>query len=249
MTFSITEENTQIPEITITGTCLGGTIITDIPEWITLENVTDNNSDPSISTNAFSYKLKLALTEENESSFPKELPSAINIKIANKQSLDKTTTVNVDFKEIASAEEITNFDGKKGASDIRVNTNGKTLSLITYSMFKVPELSHTYNSTYCNDTNGGKTWLESKRQTTTEIVNNRRKYVYDITVKESNGTDAKYQLHQSTIVLSYNTQTIKSYNIWRGASFYGYPVDITKGSGSAYYSAIKKEIVGGHQLI
>lgn len=241
ITMSVEADKTQIPETTITGTCIGGCVIKNLPEWITLENIAEYNSDPTTSGNNFSYKLKLALTENNKNIFPQSLPEPINVKIVNKQDLDKAATVNISFTETASAEDITNFDEKNSPTTYRVNTSGKTLSVNAYSMFKVPELSSAYNLTYCDDINNGKAWITPLPQTVnTEIVNNRRKYTYNITIKESSGKDANYQFHQGTITLKYNDNTIKEYTICRGASFAAYPVDVTKGSGSKYYSGIKK---------
>ncbi|CAK7067624.1 MAG: hypothetical protein PARBA_02593 [Parabacteroides sp.] len=67
-------------------------------------------------------------------------------------------------------------------------------------------------------------------------MDNRRKYTFNVVVNGASGTDEAYQLHKGSVSIKYNSTTLKSYTIWRGASYYGYPA----GGGSPYYTAIKK---------
>ncbi|CAK7043792.1 MAG: hypothetical protein PARBA_01483 [Parabacteroides sp.] len=134
------------------------------------------------------------------------------------------------------AEDLTNYE-EKTSEGYRVGTRGKTMTVSFYSMF-LPTLSPDYNNSYCNSQNGGNTWLDKSKLINTELVNNRRKYTFNVVVDEATGTDATYQLHKATIHIKQNNTTVKSYILWRGASYVGYPMD--SGSASPYYTAIKK---------
>ena len=221
------EANNDIPSITIIGNCIGGSTL-EGPEWLTY----DKTECP---TDDFSYTVKL---DPSKSGFPTTVPADQTIKVINGLAKDKETPVTVSFSEATAwlAEDLAGQDEKNDSYGYRVGTNGKTMTVSFYGMFVTPELSTSYDGTYCNSKNGGNTWLNSSRLIKTEIGNNRRKYTYDIVVANSSGTDAEYQLHKATMNIKHNGNTVKSYTIWRGASYYGYPT----GEGSPYYTAIKK---------
>ena len=219
-----------IPTQTITGTCLGGSII-EGPEWLTYKTTSSDKT-------GFSYVIELNPSKEN---FPEALPSAQTITIKNKTDNSKSSTVIVNFTDemqIAtplSGYETTGHDASKG---YRVATTGKTLTVSYYSMF-IPELSIDYDPAYCTSTNNGNTWLaESKMRTDVEIVNNRRKYTFDIIVNGSEGDDPEYQLHKASVSIKQNGENKEAYTIWRGVSYIGYPME--SGSASPYYTTIKK---------
>ncbi|CAK7064870.1 MAG: hypothetical protein PARBA_02452 [Parabacteroides sp.] len=221
------EANNDIPSITITGNCIGGSTL-EGPEWLTY----DKTECP---TDDFSYTVKL---DPSKSGFPTTVPADQTIKVINGLAKDKATPVTVSFSEATAwlAEDLAGQDEKNDSYGYRVGANGKTMTVSFYGMFVTPELSTSYDGTYCNSKNGGNTWLNSSRLIKTEIGNNRRKYTYDIVVTNSSGTDAEYQLHKATMNIKHNGNTVKSYTIWRGASYFGYPT----GEGSPYYTAIKK---------
>lgn len=114
------------------------------------------------------------------------------------------------------------------------------MTLSFYSMFTAPAISSEvlYDTDYCNSENGGNTWLGSATPAKTEVANNRRKYTYNIVVNPSSRTDAAYQLHKATLKIKQNNTEIKTYTIWRGTSYVGYP--IVDGS-APYYSAVEIE--------
>ncbi len=220
-----------VPTLTITGTCFGGSTI-EGPEWLTYKTMSSDKT-------GFSYVIELNPSKEN---FPDVLPSAQTVTIKNKTDNSKTAEVTVNFTEAdawlatpLSGYEATGHDASKG---YRVATTGKTLTVSYYSMF-IPELSIDYDPDYCTSTNNGNTWLaESKMQANVEIVNNRRKFAFDIIVNGSEGDDPKYQLHKASVSIKQNGKKIDTYTIWRGTSYIGYPME--SGSASPYYTAIKK---------
>lgn len=64
-------------------------------------------------------------------------------------------------------------------------------------------------------------------------------YFDPLTYDIATGTeDADYQLHKATMNIKHNNTTVKSYTIWRSASYIGYPME--SGASSPYYTAIKK---------
>ena len=216
----------NVPSITITGTSPGGTTL-EGPAWLTY-------SGTNTAADNFSYTVKL---NPSKSGFPTSVPANQSIKLINKIDPDKTTTVTVSFSEANAwvASDLTNAD-EKSSNDYRVSTNGKTMTVSFYSMFAAPTLSTDYDGSYCNSQNGGNSWLNSSKLIWTEIVNNRRKYTYNITVNRTSGMDAAYQLHRAVMNIKHNGSTVKSYIIWRGASYISYPA----GGGSPYYTAIRK---------
>ena len=222
-----------VPTLTITGTCFGGSTI-EGPEWLTYKTMSSDKT-------GFSYVIELNPSKEN---FPDVLPSAQTVTIKNKTDNSKTAEVTVNFTEAdawlatpLSGYETTGHDASKG---YRVATTGKTLTMSYYSMFTqfTPELSIDYDTDYCTSANNGNTWLaESKMRTDVEIVNNRRKFTFDIIVNGSEGDDPEYQLHKASVSIKQNGKNIDTYTIWRGASYFGYP---TNGGVVPYYTAIKK---------
>ncbi len=216
--------NNNIPSITITGTCPGGTTL-EGPAWLTYpetETATDN----------FSYTVNL---DPSQTDFPTSVPANQTIKLINKADPDKSATVTVSFTEADAwlAGDPTGIDAKDATLGYRVAASGKTLNVSVYSMF-TPELQPDYDTKYCTATNDGNTWLDCSKLIATEVVNNRRKYTYEVVVKPSKGTDASYQLHKAGI--KHNTTSICT--LWRGASYVGYPMGSS--SASPYYTAIKK---------
>ncbi|WP_459186909.1 hypothetical protein ACGE0T_12165 [Parabacteroides sp. APC149_11_2_Y6] len=220
------EANYSVPSFTITGKSVGGSKISG-PDWLTYE--TTNSS-----TNLFSYTVKL---DPSKSSFPTAVPGEQTIRIINSGDETKVVEVKVSFTEANAwiASNLANYD-QYTSDGYRVGTGGKTMTVSFYSMFAAPALSTSYDSNYCSSKNGGNTWLNSSKLAKTEIVNNRRKYTYNIVVTGSSGTDAAYQLHRAVMNIKQNSTTIKSYTLWRGASYIRYPA----GGGSPYYTAIRK---------
>ena len=216
----------NIPSITITGTSPGGTTL-EGPEWLTY-------SGTSAATDNFSYTVNLDLVKGG---VPTSVPANQAIRLINKTDPDKSTTVTVSFTEANAwiASDLANYD-EKASDGYRVGTGGKTMTVSFYSMFATPALSTSYDGTYCDSKNGGNTWLNSSKLVKTEVVNNRRKYTYNIVVTGSSGTDAAYQLHKAVMNIKQNSITVKSYTLWRGASYVRYPA----GGGSPYYTAIRK---------
>ena len=222
------ETNNKVSSFTITGKSVGGSKISG-PNWLTYETT-------SSSTNLFSYTVML---DPSKSGFPTTVPGEQTIRITNSGDETKVVEVKVNFTEENAwlATDLANYD-EKTSDGYRSGTNGKTMTVSFYSMFAAPSLSSsiTYDNTYCTTANGGKSWLGNITHKETIVENNRRKYIYNIAVTKSSGTDAAYQLHKATINIKQNSTTVKSYIIWRGASYYGYPA----GGGSPYYTAIKK---------
>ena len=214
---------------TIAGKSVGGSKISG-PDWLTYETT-------SSSTNLFSYTVKL---DPSKSSFPTSVPGEQTIRVINSGDETKAVEVKVSFTEEKAwlATDLANYD-EKTSDGYRVGTNGKTMTISFYGMFTAPTLSSsiTYDSKYCTTSNGGKSWLGNITHKETKIENNRRKYIYNIVVGNSSGTDAAYQLHKAMMDVKQNGTTLKSYTIWRGASYYGYP---TNGGTVPYYAAIKK---------
>ena len=214
-----------VPSFTITGKSVGGSNISG-PEWLTYGTT-------SSSTNLFSYTVKL---DPSKSGFPTAVPGEQTIRIINSGDETKVVEVKVRFTE-ANAWLATDLSGynESNSSGYRVVTGGKTMTLSFYSMF-APTLSPDYDRSYCNSQNGGNSWLNNSKLVKTELVNNRRKYTFNVVVNAASGTDAAYQLHRAVMNIRHNGNTVKSYTIWRGASYYGYPA----GGDSPYYTAIRK---------
>ena len=225
------EANNEIPEITIAGQCAGGSEISG-PDWLTYETTgTDEET--------FSYKVQLI---PSLTGFPESVPAEQTLTITNKIVKSLKTTVKVSFTEaeprmtdLTGYTDDSEHDPEKG---YRVTPLGKTLTFSFYSMFIQPNILSeiNYDPIYCNNANGGNSWLNVTHSTS--IEENRCKYTYSIQVAPSTGTDAAYQLHKATLQLKQNSTTVKSYTIWRGASYVGYPMG--SGSASPYYTAIKK---------
>ena len=216
----------NIPSITITGTSPGGTTL-EGPAWLTYP-------ETSAATDNFSYTVQL---DPSKTDFPTSVPADQLIKLVNKTDPDKSTTVTVRFTE-ANARLATDLSGydESNSNGYRVVTGGKTMTVSFYSMFTAPALSTSYDGSYCNSQNGGNSWLNNSKLVKTEVVNNRCKYTFNVVVNAASGTDAAYQLHRAVMNIRHNGNTIKSYTIWRGASYYGYPA----GGDSPYYTAIRK---------
>ena len=228
------EANNEIPEITITGKCFGGSEISG-PDWLTYETTgTDEET--------FSYKVQLI---PSLTGFPESVPEEQILTITNKRVKSLTTTVKVSFTEaepwrtdLTGYTDNSRHDPEKG---YRVTPSGKTLTIFYYSMFtQLDKISSevSYDPVYCNDTNGGNSWLGNVTYVGKSVEENRIKYTYTVQVAPSKGTDKEYQLHKATLQLIQEGAEIKSYTIWRGASYIGYP--IVDGS-ALYYSAVEIE--------
>ncbi|WP_455638912.1 hypothetical protein [Parabacteroides sp.] len=218
-------QNTNVPSITIQGSCLGGNTL-DGPEWITYDKKETTDK-------TFSYTLSL---KPDIANFPTSVPSTQTIQIKNRLNTDKVTEVKVNFTEANAwiASTLSGYDEISG-TEYRVNNNAlKTLSISYYTMFLKPTVTPTYDGTYCDS--GSKNWL-TVSEPEVRVENNRRKCTYTITVSKASGTDVDYQLHKGAITIKYNTTQLANYTIWRGASRFGYPA----GGGSPYYTAIKKD--------
>ena len=228
------EVNNEIPEITITGQCFGGSEISG-PDWLTYETTGTDEEN-------FSYKVQLI---PSLTGFPESVPEEQTLTITNKSVKSLKTTVKVGFIEaepwmtdLSGYIDDSGHDPRKG---YRVTPSGKTLTVSYYSMFTEPKRLSSevgYDPAYCTDTNGGNSWLGNITYTGKSIGENRCKYTYSIQVAPSAGTDPEYQLHKATIQLKQEGTEVKSYTIWRGASYVGYPIE----NGSApYYSAVEIE--------
>ena len=219
-----------VPTQAITGTCFGGSTI-EGPEWLTYKTTSSDKT-------GFSYVIELNPSKEN---FPDALPSAQTITIRNKTDNSKTAEVTVNFTEADAwlATDLVSYDEYSSSNGYRVKSDATTTMTVSfYGMFVAPELTTpVYDGTYCT-TSAMKTWLGSSTLAKTEVVNNRCKYTFNIVVDAATGTDPAYQLHKGSIGIKYNTTTLKSYTIWRGASYVGYPME--SGSASPYYTSIKK---------
>ena len=229
VTLSATKDVNQIPQTTISGTCLGGCFL-EGEDWIIYDKT-------SVDTEAYAYKLSLNPSTTN---FPTTLPGTKTITIKNNQDPTKTTTVGVSFAEVDAwiiASPTSSQYAESTSDGYRINTSGGTMTVSLYTMFAIPTLSASYDGTYCNNSNNGTSWL-TFTQTKSEQVGNRKKYTFTIKVTNSTGTDATYQLHKADALIKQGgtgTQ-IQKYTVWRGASYYGYPA----GTGSPYYTAIKR---------
>ncbi|WP_459188217.1 fimbrial protein [Parabacteroides sp. APC149_11_2_Y6] len=219
----------EVPELIIEGQCAGGSTL-DGPAWLTYETADTDEEN-------FSYKVKLVPSKEG---FPESLPTDQTLTIVNKSATNMKTSVTVNFREEASlAEDIKGYVAYDAIKGYRVNnTLQTTMTVSFYGMFAPLTSEILYDLDYCNSTNGGNTWLDNSKLAKTEIAGNRRKYTYNIVVNKSTGTDAAYQLHKAVISFKQNNNEFKSYTIWRGASYVGYP--IVDGS-ALYYSAVEVE--------
>lgn len=215
-------QNGNIPSITISGNCPGGCTISG-PAWLTYNTTSTKGA-------TYSYTLSLV---PSKSGFPTSVPGNQTISIENLQSssLKQTVTVNVTEDNAWIASDLSGYDN---AGETRVGTAGRTLTVAVWGMFVTPNINNNYNGTYCNGTNGGNTWLNNTKLAKTEIVNNRRKYTFNVVVNAASGTDAAYQYHEASPQVRYGNTVIKTYKIIRGVSPYSYPA----GSGSPYYCAL-----------
>ena len=238
LAFNIQDNTTQVPEVLIAGKCIGGCEIIGLPEWITVENQTDNNNASTTDADTYSFKLKLIVNDQNKDKFP-IMPKQTILNLRNKRATSEATLVTIVFSEniqvsISSADE----SNPMNPYENRAGTGGKTMKALILSMFPLtPE--YTYDNQYCPAQNNGNTWLQNSTLTSNGLTNNRHNYTLNIVVDPSSGTDANYQLHRATIDLKSGSKTQKTLIVWRGASFYGYPVNTANGSGSPYYSAVK----------
>lgn len=226
------EANNEIPEIIITGQCAGGSRISG-PDWLTYETTETDEEN-------FSYKVQLI---PSLAGFPKSIPAEQTLTITNKVAKSLTTTVKVSFTEAEPClEALSGYIDDSGHDPVkgyRVTPSGKTLTISYYSMFTElerlsPEVN--YDPAYCTGTNGGNSWLNVTYGKS--IEGNRCKYTYSIQVAPATGDDAEYQLHKATLLLKQEGTVVRSYTIWRGVSYVGYPME--NGSASPYYTAIKK---------
>lgn len=228
MNMQVNNASNDLPTITISGKCIGGSTI-EGPDWLTY---TPANS----STEDFSYTVSI---NPNAISLPTSSPGNQTITVKNKANETKTTAVTVNITETKAREGSvisSSYTENLGSSSYRISTSGGTLKITAYGMFVAPTTTYSYDGTYCNSTNSGNSWLQNAT-TEKKIVNNRREYTLLIPVKAASGTDAAYQLHKGGITLNHNGNALKSYTIWRGASTVGYPVS---NGGSPYYTALKK---------
>lgn len=230
MNMQVNNAINDLPTITISGKCIGGSTI-EGPDWLTYTPTNSGNAE------AFSYTVTI---NPNSSTLPTTSPDYQTITVKNKADAGKTTTVTVNITETTARQgTITSYTENLGSDSYRISTNGGTLQITAYGMFVAPTATYSYDGTYCNATNSGNSWLQSATSTYT-IVNSRRQYTLSIPVKNASGTDAAYQLHKASITVKHNGSTLKSYTIWRGASTTGYKVNTAQSSGSPYYTALKK---------
>ena len=226
------EANNDIPEIIIAGQCIGGSEISG-PDWLTYETTgTDEET--------FSYKVQLI---PSLTGFPESVPAEQTLTITNRIVKSLKTTVKVSFTEAGPRISLTGYTDDSEhdpETGYRVTTSGKTLTISYYSMFTEPKrLSSevSYDPAYCTSANGGNSWLGNITYVGKSIEGNRCKATYTVQVAPSTGTDVAYQLHKATLQLKQESTDVKSYTIWRGASYFGYP---TNGGAVPYYTAIKK---------
>lgn len=231
MNMQVNNASNDLPTITISGKCIGGSTI-EGPDWLTY---TPANS----STEDFSYTVSI---NPNAVSLPTSSPGNQTITVKNKANETKTTAVTVNITETKAREGSvisSSYTENLGSSSYRISTSGGTLKITVYGMFVAPTTTYSYDGTYCNSTNSGNSWLQNAT-TEKKIVNNRREYTLSIPVKAASGTDAAYQLHKGGITLNHNGNALKSYTIWRGASTVGYKIS---NGASSYYSAVN---IGGY---
>lgn len=206
-------QNANVPYIDLTGTCPGGSTISG-PSWLTY-----NATNTAVAT--YSYRISLV---PSKAGFPTSVPGNQTITITNKQnsSLKTTVTVNVTESNAWIANDLSGYDN---ASEQRVGTNGKTMTVAAYGMFVTPTLENYYNSTYCDNRKGGNTWLNTSKLASTTVTNNRRKYTFNVVVSRTEGSTPEYlyQYHEGSVKIKYGNTLVKEYKVIRGGSIYPYP--------------------------
>ncbi len=204
----------EVPSVTLTVDCKGGSKLVDLPEWMTVDK-----TESDLDTDTYKFEVKV-----DKNGFPTTNPGKLTLKFQHKQDALKEIPVILSIEDEPSLAITGGVTKDDDAKTLRINPTGgtRTFSIVIKSLFESTPVSSEYDVTYGTTQN----WLTGTDATS--VVNNRRQYTYTGSVAAASGSDAAYQAHKANLKISVPGQEVKTYGFYRSANTVTYPVSDTK---------------------
>ena len=225
----------EIPSVTLSVNCKGGSKLADFPEWMTVDK-----TESDLDTDTYKFEVKI-----DKAGFPTANPSEVTFKFHHKLDGLKEIPVILSIVDEPTFGNPTctigDFESKtfESRNALRVGTEGGTVTLNVTSLFE-PSVATSGYAAFGGDLS----WFTPEVQAPS-ISSNRRVYALKVVVPKTSGDDELYQANKAALKIQSGNTTIKEYDLYRSANVVTYPVSDTKrytavqmkGTGSTTYWA------------
>ena len=207
----------EVPSVTLTVNCKGGSKLADFPEWMTVDKTESNNDEDT-------YKFEVKV---DKNGFPTANPGEVTFKFQHKLDALKELPVTLSIEDEPSFTPsctISDFESKTigSRSALRIGTAGGTVTVKVASLFS-PSVQTSGDVAFGGDLS----WFTTEVATPT-VSNNRRVYDVKAVVSACNGDDKLYQANKAVLNIQSGSTTVKEYDFYRSANTVTYPVSDTK---------------------
>ncbi|CAK7039823.1 MAG: hypothetical protein PARBA_01310 [Parabacteroides sp.] len=208
----------EVPSVTLTVDCKGGSKLTDFPQWMTVDK-TESDLDED------TYKFEVKVDKEG---FPTTNPGELTLKFRHKLDALKEIPVTLSIEDEPAFGNptctISDFESKtfESRDAVRVGTAGGTVTVNVNSLFEPSVTTSGYTAF-----GGDLSWFTPEVQAPT-ISSNRRVFAVNIAVQETEGDDKLYQANKAVLNIQSGSTTVKEYDFYRSANMVTYPVSDTK---------------------
>ena len=208
----------EVPSVTLTVDCKGGSKLIDLPEWLTVDKVESDLDEDT-------YKFEVKVDKEG---FPTTNPGELTLKFRHKLDALKEIPVTLSIEDEPAFGNptctISDFESKtfESRDAVRVGTAGGTVTVNVNSLFEPSVTTSGYTAF-----GGDLSWFTPEVQAPT-ISSNRRVFAVNIAVQETEGDDKLYQANKAVLNIQSGSTTVKEYDFYRSANTVTYPVSDTK---------------------
>ncbi len=226
----------EIPSVTLSVDCKGGSKLVDLPEWMTVDK-----TESDLDTDTYKFEVKV-----DKAGFPTANPGEMTFKFHHKLDGLKEISVTLSIVDEPTFGNptctISDFESKtvESRNAVRVGTEGGTVTINANSLFE-PSVATSGYAAFGGDLS----WFTPEVQAPTAGSGNRRVFALKVVVPETSGDDKLYQANKAALKIQSGNTAIKEYDLYRSANTVTYPVSDTKrytavqmkGTGSTTYWA------------
>ena len=210
----------EVPSVTLTVDCKGGSKLVDVPEWLTVDK-----TDSDLDTDTYKFEVKV-----DKEGFPTVNPGELTLKFRHKLDALKEIPVTLSIEDEPTISgnptcTISDFESKtfESRNAVRIGTIGGTVTINVNSLFE-PSITISGYAAFGGDLS----WLTPEVQAPTAGSGNRRVFAVKVAVPETSGDDKLYQANKAALNIQSGNTTVKEYDLYRSANTITYPVSDTK---------------------
>ena len=210
----------EVPYVTLTVDCKGGSKLVDLPEWLTVDK-----TESDLDTDTYKFEVKV-----DKAGFPTTNPGELALKFRHKIDALKEIpiTLSIEEKGVSVGNPtctINDFESKtfESRNAMRVGTAGGTVTIDVNALFEPSVTTSGYTAF-----GGDLSWFTPEVQTPTVGSGNRRVFAVKVAVPETSGDDKLYQANKAALNIQSGNTTVKEYDLYRSANTITYPVSDTK---------------------